>query len=129
MLRSPAAHAIRTIEYLNANNAILAKSNAQLVATARARQDAKKGKKTISKARLLSKDDADKLRAAEEAKEAADEAHRLAIAQKKQVIGHKKAQEMAEKAARATQRAQAKDTRETNAEMGRMARIDPRLFI
>jgi ABC-type transport system involved in Fe-S cluster assembly fused permease/ATPase subunit len=79
MLESPVTHAIQTIEFLNANNAILAKSNAQLVATARACQDIRKGKKTISKARLLSKDDADELRATKEAKEAADEAHRLAI--------------------------------------------------
>jgi hypothetical protein len=76
-----------------------------LVATARAHQDVKKGKKTISKARLLSKEDADELRVAEEAKKAADEAHRLVIAQKKREIGHKKAQERAEKAERATQRA------------------------
>jgi hypothetical protein len=128
MLGSPITHAIHTIKFLNANNAILTKSNAQLVATARARQKTKKGKKNISKARLLSQDDANKLRATEEAKEAADEAHKLVIAQKKERSELKKAQEKAEKTNKATQRAQAKDTRETNVEMGRMARIDPRLF-
>jgi hypothetical protein len=44
MLGSPAEHAVRTIEYLNANNAILSIINAQLVAAARARREAKKNK-------------------------------------------------------------------------------------
>jgi DDE superfamily endonuclease len=61
MLGSPAEHALRTIEYLNANNAILSTTNAQLVATARARREGKKNKQVISKARVLSKEDADKL--------------------------------------------------------------------
>jgi hypothetical protein len=61
MLESPALQTIRTIEYFNANNAILIKTNAKLVATAHVRQEAKKDKKTISKARLLSKGDANKL--------------------------------------------------------------------
>jgi hypothetical protein len=63
MLGSPTKHAIYTIEYLNANNAILSITNAQLVATTRARQEAKKGKHVISKTRVLSKDDADRLQA------------------------------------------------------------------
>jgi hypothetical protein len=68
MLGSPAEHTIKTIEYLNASNAILSKTNAQLMAITQAHQQAERGKKVISKARLLSKDDADKLRAEIEAK-------------------------------------------------------------
>jgi hypothetical protein len=97
MLGSPADHAIKTIEYLNASNAILSKTNAQLVAIARAREQAKKGKQVISKARLLSKNDADRLRADIEAKEAADIAYKAAIEEKKKEQARKKAQEEAEK--------------------------------
>jgi hypothetical protein len=128
MLGSPAEHTIKTIKYLNASNAILSKTNAQLIATARARQQARKGKQAISKARLLSKNDADKLRVEIEAKEAADTARRAAMEQKKEEQTFKKAQEEAEKADRAIRRAVAKDTRDTNNEMARMAKIDKRLF-
>jgi hypothetical protein len=128
MLGSPAEQAIKTIEYLNVNNAILSQTNAQLVATARSRQQARKTKKAISRARLLSKDDADKLRAELEAKEAADVAHKMNMRQKKKEQALKKAQEEAKKEERAIQRAQAKGTREINAEMRQMARIDKRLF-
>jgi DDE superfamily endonuclease len=128
MQGSSAEHAIKTIEYLNANNAILSKTNAQLVATTRARKQVKKTKRAIGKARLLSKDHADKLRAEAEAKEAADIAHKVAVGQKKKEQTLKKAQEEADKTERAFQRAQAKDTRETHAEMARMARIKQCLF-
>jgi hypothetical protein len=127
MFRSPAEQAIKTIEFLNANNAILAKTNSQLVATARARKDAKKSKRIVTKARVLSRADADQLRINAEAKEAADRAHKAAMGQKKKEQASKKAQDEAEKIERAVQRALAKDTRETNAEMARMARIDNRL--
>jgi DDE superfamily endonuclease/helix-turn-helix, Psq domain/Tc5 transposase DNA-binding domain len=129
MLGSPAEQVIKTIEYLNANNAILSKANAQLVATSRARQKAKKGKAAIGKARLLSRDDADKLRAEQEAKEAADIAHKVAIGQKRKAQNLKRAQEEADKAERAVRAAMAKDARNTNAEMARMAKTDRRLFI
>jgi hypothetical protein len=75
---------IKTIKYLNANNAILSTTNAQLVATARARQEAKKGKQVISKARVLSKEDADKLWAEKEAMGAVKAAHKADIQQKKE---------------------------------------------
>jgi hypothetical protein len=101
MLGSPAEHAIRTIEYLNAKNAILSTTNAQLVATARARQGAKKGKHVISKACVLSKEDADRLRAEKETMDATEEAHRANIQQKKEQAALKKAAEEAEKVQRA----------------------------
>jgi len=128
MLGSPAEHAIRTIEYLNANNAILSTTNAQLVATARARREAKKGKQVISKARVLSKEDADRLRAEKEAVGAAEAAHQANIKQKKEQMALKRAEEAAEKVERATRRAAAKEAKETNAEMARMAKVDKRLF-
>jgi hypothetical protein len=129
MLGSPADHAIKIIEYLNASNAILSKTNAQLVAIARAREQAKKGKQVIGKARLLSKDDADKLRADIEAKQAADIAHKTAMEEKKKEQARKKAQEETEKLEKAIRRAVAKDARDTNTELARMAKIDKRLFI
>jgi pyruvate/2-oxoglutarate dehydrogenase complex dihydrolipoamide acyltransferase (E2) component len=129
MLGSPAEQAIKTIEYLNASNAILSKSNAQLVASTRARQQAKKGKKAISKARLLSKHDADQLRADIEAKKAADVAHKAATKHKKEEQALKKTQEEAEKAERATQRAVAKNMRDTHTEFVRMAKSHQSLFI
>jgi hypothetical protein len=128
MLGSPAEYAIRTIEYLNANNAILSTTNAQLVATARARQEAKKGKQVISKARVLSKEDADRLRAEKEATGAAEAAHKAHMQQKKGQIALKRAEEEAEKVERAIRRATAKDAKEINAEMARMAKVDRRLF-
>ncbi|ERF70136.1 hypothetical protein EPUS_00323 [Endocarpon pusillum Z07020] len=128
MIGSPAERTIRTIEYLNANNAILSKTNAQLVATARTRQQVKKGKQTLGKARLLDKEAADAKRAEIEAKEAADIAHRVAMDQKKKEQMLKKAQQEAEKAEKAVQRAIAKDMREINVEMARMARVNPKLF-
>jgi hypothetical protein len=129
MLGSPAEHAIRTIEYLNANNAVLSTTNAQLVAAARARREGKKNKQVISKARVLSKEDADKLRAEKEATEAAEIAHKASVQQKKEQAAVKKAQEEAERRERAIRRATAKDAKDTNAEMARMAKIDKRLFI
>ena len=128
MLGSPAEHAICTIEYLNANNAILSTTNAQLVATARARQGAKKGKHVISKARVLSKDDADRLRAEKVATDAAEAAQKANIQRKKEQIALKKAEEAEERVERAIRRTTAKDAKETNAEMARMAKIDKRLF-
>jgi hypothetical protein len=102
MLGSPAEQAIKTIEYLNASNAILSKLNAQLVALTRARQQTRKGKKTISKARLLSKHDADQLRADIEAKKAADIAYKAAVKHKKKEQALRKTQKKTEKAERAT---------------------------
>jgi DDE superfamily endonuclease/helix-turn-helix, Psq domain len=128
MLGSPADHVVNTIEYLNANNAVLSKVNAELVAATRARKEAKKSRKSINKARVLSKTDADELRAEQEARDIAARAHQQSIQQKKHEQTLKKAQIEAEKAERALQRARAKETREINAEMGRMARINPRLF-
>jgi hypothetical protein len=128
MVESPAEHAIKTIEYLNANNVILSKTNAQLVATTHAHQQGKKGKKVISKTRLLSKNDADKLRVEIEAKETADIAHKVAMGQMKKEQALKKTQEELKKTERAHQRAVAKDTREINNEMARMAKINQRLF-
>jgi hypothetical protein len=128
MLGSPAEHALRTIEYLNANNAILSTTNAQLVATARARREGKKNKQVISKARVLSKEDADKLRAEKEATEAAEIAHKAHMQRKKEQAALKKTYEEAEKRERAIRRATAKDAKDTNAEMARMAKIDKRLF-
>jgi hypothetical protein len=129
MLESPVEHAIRTIEYLNANNAILSITNAQLVAAARARREGKKNKQVISKARVLSKEDADKLRAEKEVTEAAEIAHKASVQQKKEQGAVKKAQEEAERRERAIRRATAKDAKDTNAEMARMAKIDKRLFM
>jgi predicted component of type VI protein secretion system len=128
MLGSPAEHAIRTIEYLNANNAILSTINAQLVATARARQEAKKGKQVISKARVLSKEDADRLQAEKEATRAAEAAHKAHIQQKKGQIALKRAEEEVEKVERAIRRVIAKDAKEINAEIARMAKVNRRLF-
>ncbi len=128
MSGSPAQHYIKTIEYLNANNAILNTTNAQLVAATRSRKQNRKAKKTLSKARVLGKEDAEQLQAEAMAKEAADIAHRVAIGQKKKEQALKKAQEKADKAERASQRARAKDTRETNAEMARMTKIKQCLF-
>jgi hypothetical protein len=122
-------HAIRTIEYLNANNAILSTTNAQLVAAARARREGKKNKQVISKVRVLSKEDADKLRAEKEVTEAAEIAHKASVQQKKEQAAVKKAQEEAERRERAIRRATAKDAKDTNAEMARMAKIDKRLFM
>ena len=102
MLGSPAEKTIKTIEFLNANNAILSKENAQLVAIMRARQQTKKSDKSMGKARLLSKEDADKIRAEIAAKDAADLAHKIAMGQKKKEQALKKAREEAEKAERAT---------------------------
>jgi hypothetical protein len=107
---------------------VLSKTNAQLMAITRARQQAKKGKRIISKARLLSKDNADKLRAEIGAKNAADIAHKIAVSRKKKEQAFKKAQEEVEKAERAHQRAVAKDTRDSSAEIARMARVNKRLF-
>jgi hypothetical protein len=75
----------------------------------------------------LTKINADKLRVEIETKEAAKIAHQAAMGKKKQEQILKKAQEQvekAEKAEKAVQRALAKDTRETNAEMARLARVD-----
>ena len=128
MAGSPAAHCIKTIEYLNANNAILNKTNTQLVIAARSRKQVRKTKKALGKARVLSKEEANKLQAEAEAKEAADIAHKAAMGQKKKEQALKKAQEEADKAERAFQRAQAKNARDTNAEMARMARIKKSVF-
>jgi hypothetical protein len=61
------------------------------VAIARAREQGKKGKQVISKARLLSKNDADRLRADIEAKEAADIVYKAAMEEKKKEQARKKA--------------------------------------
>jgi hypothetical protein len=129
MFRSPTENAIKTIKYLNVNNAIFSLANAQLVATARASKQRKKGKQIINKARVLSKANADQLRMEMEAKKAANEAHKDAMEQKKKEQGQKKAKKEAAKVRRAIERAQAKDTREKNAEMTRMGRVDRRLFL
>jgi hypothetical protein len=44
MLRSPVKHVINTVKHLNANNTILSKINADLVAVSRAYKETKKGK-------------------------------------------------------------------------------------
>lgn len=129
MLGTPAEHCIKTIEYLNANNAILSTTNAQLVATARSRKENRKAKKILGKARVLSKEDVDTLQAEAEAKEAADIAHQVAVEQKKKEQALKKTQEEADKAERAFCRVQARDAREINAEMARMAKIKQCLFV
>jgi hypothetical protein len=72
MLGSPAEHYIKTIEYLNTNNAILSTTNTQLVAATRSRKQARKAKRTLSKARVLSREDTVALQAEAEAKDAAD---------------------------------------------------------
>jgi hypothetical protein len=77
---------------------------------------------------VLSKDDADRLQEEAEAKDAADIAHRVAMGQKKKEQALKKAQEEAQKAERVIQRAQAKDARDTNVEMARMARVKDTVF-
>ncbi len=128
MAGSPADHYIKIIKYLNTNNAILSKINTQLVIAARSRKQVRNAKKAIGKARVLGKEDADKLQAEIEAKEAAEIAHKAAIGQKKKEQALKKAQEEANKAERAQQRALAKNARDTNAEMGRMAKIQKSLF-
>jgi hypothetical protein len=79
----------------------LSKENAQLVVTARSRQQAKKGKQTLGKARVLSKEDAEKLRAEAEAGKAAEIAKKIAIGQKKKEQALKKAQQEVEKTERA----------------------------
>ncbi len=129
MAESPAERTIKIIKFLNANNAILSKINAQLVVAARTRQQTKKGSnKTFGKARVLDKDTADAKRAEIEAKKAIDIAHKAAMGQKKKEQMLKKAKEEADKAERAIQRSVAKDTRETNAEMIRMTKIKQCLF-
>ena len=82
----------------------------------------------MGKARLLSKEEADKMRAKIEAKEATELAHKIAMGRKKKEQALKKARKEAEKAERATRRAVRKDMKETNAKMARMAKIDKRLF-
>jgi hypothetical protein len=104
------------IEYLNANNAILSIINAQLVTTARARQGAKKGKHVISKARVLSKDNVDRLQAEKVAIDAIEAAQKANIQRKKEQIALKKA-EAEERIKRAIRHITAKDAKETNAEM------------
>jgi hypothetical protein len=88
-----------------------------LVATARSHKQNKRSKKVISKARVLTKVDADKVRVKIEAKEAAKIAYQAVMDKKKQEQILKKAQKQTEKTKKATQRALVKDTRETNAEM------------
>jgi hypothetical protein len=78
---------------------------------------------------LLSRDDADKLRAEQEAIDAADIAHKIATGQKRKEQNLRRAQEEADKAERAVRAAMAKDPRNTNAELARMAKIDRHLFI
>jgi hypothetical protein len=63
MLRSPVKHIINIIKHLNANNAILSKINADLVAVLRVYKETKKGKQIINKARFLSKANVNRLRA------------------------------------------------------------------
>jgi hypothetical protein len=79
MLSSPTDHIIKTIEFLNTNNAILSKTNAQLVVTSRAWNQTQKDKRVISKARYLDKNDAYKLYIEIMVKEAAEIAHKNAI--------------------------------------------------
>ena len=67
------------------------------MAIARSRQQSKKSKQAIGKARVFSKEDADKLRAEAEADKAAEIAHKIAVEQKKKEQALKKAQEEAEK--------------------------------
>jgi hypothetical protein len=68
-----------------------------LVTKTRALKHGKKGKQINNKARVLSKADADQLRIEIEAKEAADEAHKAAMEQKKKEQSHKKAKKEAAK--------------------------------
>jgi len=128
MSGSPAQHCMRTIEYLNANNAILHTTNARLVAAARSRKESRKAKKALGKARALGKEDADKLQADTEAKEAAEKAQKIAIGQKKKEQALKKAQEEAARAERAIQRALTKKKRQMDAEIARLTKIKDSLF-
>ena len=82
MSRRPVQHYMRTIEYLNTNNVILYTTNARLVAVAHSRKENRKTKKALDKARVLDKEDVDKLQANAEAKEAAEKAQKIAIRQK-----------------------------------------------
>ena len=127
MTESLTEHVIKIIEYLNVNNVILNKTNTQLVVTTRTRQN-KKDKKTLDKTRLLSKEAADVKRTETETKETADIAHKVVIGQKKKEQMFKKTKEEADKTERAIQHAAAKDAREINAEMSRLAKIKQRLF-
>ena len=98
-----------------------------MVVDACTHKEVKKGKKKISKARFLSKADADKLREEKEAKEVAERAKKRAAGLKRQQQELKRAQEQAEKA-KAEQRIANKNAKDTNAEMARMARIKQILF-
>jgi uncharacterized protein YkvS len=49
MMGSSAKHVIETIEFLNANTAVLSKVNAELVAATRARKETKKTKKSSTR--------------------------------------------------------------------------------
>ena len=127
MTESPVEYTIRVIKYLNVNNAILNKTNVQLVTTARTQQS-KKNKRTLDKARLLSKETADVKRTEVEVKKTADIVHKVAIGQKKKEQMLKKTKEKTDKTERTIQRAAAKDAREINIEMSRLAKIKQRLF-
>jgi hypothetical protein len=83
MLRSPVKHVINIIKYLNTNNAILSKINADLVAILHAYKKTKKDKQIINKARFLSKADINRLRAEQEAKNTANIAYKQAAKLKK----------------------------------------------
>lgn len=85
---------VRTLEYLNTTNAILSKENAQLVASARSRYQTKKVKQAISKARVLSKEDADRMRT--EAGAEPEIGKKVAISRKKKDQELKKVREQTE---------------------------------
>jgi hypothetical protein len=75
---------------------------------------------------VLTKEDAEKLRTKAEAEKETAIAKKIAMGQKKEEQALGKTQTEAEKAERAHQRAVTRDTR---AEMARMAKIDKRLFV
>jgi cytochrome c553 len=79
MLGSPAALCIKILKYLNAINAILSKENAQLVATVYSYQQAKTGKQNLGKARVLTKEDAEKLHTKAEAEKETAIAKKIAM--------------------------------------------------
>ena len=126
---SPQKRVLEVIEVLNANNAILSKVNADLVAATRTNKRQANGKRIITKARFLSQIDADKLRAEEKLKEEAAQAAKRAQGTKKKGQALKKAEMEAGKADRVAQRMEARSARETNAEQVRLAKIDARLFM
>lgn len=103
---------------------ILDKINAKFVAPQYAQEMKEQSKKTLNKTHFLSKEEADELRAEQQAKEASALDKNAAQRQKKPQQALKVAEEVSAKPQRAEERAVAKNARETNAEMARIAKIN-----